>query len=75
MSPVDPNLRAVLPLDGTSLAIVVVSIVCGVTSILVVALRVLVRLREQAFGWDDRLMLAGLVSDHFTNRLHMGSIS
>lgn len=60
MSSVDPNLRAVLPLDGTSLAIVIVSITCGVISALVVGLRIYVRFGEHVFGWDDGLMLGGL---------------
>jgi hypothetical protein len=59
---VDPELRVVLPLVGTSLAIVVTAIVCGVISLIVVALRMYVRVGERVFGWDDWLMMGGMVS-------------
>lgn len=50
-----------LPLSGLALAIFVVSIVCLVLSAICVGLRVYVRVSEQTFGWDDKLILAGLV--------------
>ncbi|KUI70897.1 hypothetical protein VM1G_05785 [Cytospora mali] len=57
---VDESLR-VLPLSGLALAIFVVSIVCLVLSTICVGLRVHVRVSEKTFGWDDALILAGLV--------------
>lgn len=51
-----------LPLSGLALAIFVVSIVCLVLSAICVGLRVYVRVSEETFGWDDKLILAGLVS-------------
>jgi hypothetical protein len=51
-----------LPLSGLALAIFVVSIVCLVLSAISVGLRVYVRVSEETFGWDDKLILAGLVS-------------
>jgi len=50
------------PLEGTGMTIFAASIVCGAVSFLVVALRTYVRLSEGAFGWDDGLMLSGLVT-------------
>lgn len=50
-----------LPLSGLSLAIYAVSITSLVMSAIAVALRVYVRFSEKTFGWDDALMLAGLV--------------
>lgn len=61
-SPVDPNKRVVDPMEGTALSLFVVSIVGGVVSLIVVGLRTFIRLRSRSFGWDDGLMVAGLVS-------------
>lgn len=57
---VDVNAEWVV-LDGTGLAIVATSIVLGIISLIIVALRAFVRLRENVFGWDDGLMAAGMV--------------
>lgn len=52
-----------VPLGGPSLAIFIVSIVMMSLSIVAVSLRTFVRLYiVRAFGWDDALMLAALVS-------------
>jgi len=61
MSTVDPNAIFISPLDGTSLVILVTAVVCGTLSALVVSLRTYIRLHEQVFGWDDGLMLSGMV--------------
>jgi hypothetical protein len=60
-SDVDPNARYV-PLEGLSLAIVVVSSTCIVFSMLAVALRTYARATDGLFGFDDGLVLAGTVS-------------
>lgn len=62
MSVVDPDLRSVLPLTGTSLAIVITAIICGSLSIPVVTLRTILRFKDDLFGWDDGLMLGGMVT-------------
>lgn len=52
-----------MPLVGPSLAILVVSIVMMALSIVTVLLRIFVRIYiVRAFGWDDGLMVAALVS-------------
>ncbi|ORY55632.1 uncharacterized protein BCR38DRAFT_403057 [Pseudomassariella vexata] len=61
MSEVDPNALFLPNLEGTALAIYVVSIVTGVVAFVVVSLRTYVRFHEQAFGLDDGLMLGGMV--------------
>lgn len=61
-SAVDPNRLWVEHLDGTGLATVVTSVICGVISIVVVGLRCYVRTRDKTFGLDDGFMLGGLVS-------------
>ncbi|KAK8008177.1 hypothetical protein PG991_010728 [Apiospora marii] len=58
---VDPNRLWVEHLDGTGLATVVTSVICGVISIVVVSLRCFVRTRDQTFGLDDGLMFGGLL--------------
>ena len=50
------------PLEGPALNLFVVSATGGAVSLVLVALRTLVRLRRAAFGLDDGLMVAGLVS-------------
>ncbi|KAM3074798.1 hypothetical protein ACMFMG_008212 [Clarireedia jacksonii] len=50
-----------LPLSGLSLGIFVVSLTFLVLSIITVGLRTYLRLHEGVFGWDDGLMLSGLV--------------
>ena len=52
-----------MPLAGPSLAIFIISIVMMIVSIVAVSMRTFVRLYiVRAFGWDDVLMLAALVS-------------
>lgn len=52
-----------MPLVGPSLAILVVSIVMMALCIVTVLLRIFVRIYiVRAFGWDDGLMVAALVS-------------
>lgn len=52
-----------MPLVGPSLAILIVSIVMMILSVVAVSLRTFVRLYiVRAFGWDDAVMLAALVS-------------
>lgn len=63
---VDPNQRFV-QLEGTSLSLFVTSIAGGILSLLAVGGRTLVRLKARTFGWDDGLMLAGLVSSTRSN--------
>lgn len=58
---VDEDART-LPLSGLALAIFVVSIICLVLSAVSVSLRIYVRVSEKTFGWDDSLIIAGLVS-------------
>lgn len=48
-------------LSGLSLAIVLASIILGVTSLVIVLLRFYLRIKEGSFGWDDSLMAIGLV--------------
>lgn len=48
-------------LSGLSLAIVLASIILGVTSLVIVILRFYLRFKEGYFGWDDSLMAIGLV--------------
>ncbi|WQF86497.1 hypothetical protein CDEST_11511 [Colletotrichum destructivum] len=57
---VDPDLRILEP-QGLPLAIIIVSSIFLVISILCVGLRTRVRLVEGTFGLDDGLMLAGTV--------------
>ncbi|KAK6226115.1 hypothetical protein QIS74_02162 [Colletotrichum tabaci] len=61
MSNVDPNQRFVSPLQGTGLSLFVVSIVGGVSSLIVVGLRTYHRLQRRNFSLDDGLMLGGLI--------------
>ncbi|TKW59391.1 hypothetical protein CTA1_10211 [Colletotrichum tanaceti] len=58
---VDPNQRFVSPLQGIGLSLFVVSIVGGVSSLIVVGLRTYHRLRQRNFSLDDALMLGGLI--------------
>ncbi|KAI1506235.1 hypothetical protein F5X99DRAFT_127774 [Biscogniauxia marginata] len=58
MAEVDPNARFI-PLEGLSLAIVVVSLIFFVVSALAVGGRIYVRFTENTFGLDDWLMLFG----------------
>ncbi|KAK8074506.1 hypothetical protein PG997_009169 [Apiospora hydei] len=60
-STVDPNRLWVEHLDGTGLATVVASVICGFVSIVVVGLRSYVRTRDKTFGMDDGLMFGGLI--------------
>ncbi|KAK6222000.1 hypothetical protein LQW54_001221 [Pestalotiopsis sp. IQ-011] len=48
-------------LGGLSLAIVLASIILGVTSLVIVLLRFYLRYKEGSFGWDDSLMAIGLL--------------
>jgi hypothetical protein len=50
-----------LPLEDLSMGIFVVSLVFLVLSVVTVGLRTYLRLHEGVFGWDDGLMLSGLV--------------
>jgi hypothetical protein len=59
---VDASALWVSSLSGTGLAIVASSIVLGIISLIIVLLRAFVRFRENVFGWDDGLMVGGLVS-------------
>jgi hypothetical protein len=61
MSTVDPSAQNVETLQGLGLTIVVTSIACCIISMIIVGLRSFVRLHEKVFGWDDALMVAGLV--------------
>ncbi|KAK7985729.1 hypothetical protein PG996_005034 [Apiospora saccharicola] len=58
---IDPNLLWVEHLDGTGLATVVTSVICGVISIVVVGARCFIRSQERTFGLDDGFMLGGLI--------------
>ncbi|KAF6835132.1 integral membrane protein [Colletotrichum musicola] len=58
---VDPDLR-MLPPEGLPLAIIIVSCIFLVFSVICVALRTRIRLVEGTFGLDDALMAAGTVS-------------
>ena len=62
MSAKDPNQPYLHQLEGTSLAIFAVPLVCCIVSTTVVALRTWARVSSKAFGLDDGLMVAGLVS-------------
>ncbi|TDZ16400.1 Satratoxin biosynthesis SC1 cluster protein 4 [Colletotrichum orbiculare MAFF 240422] len=58
---VDPDLR-ILPPENLPLAIIVISCIFVVFSVICVGLRTRVRLAEGTFGLDDALMAAGTVS-------------
>ncbi|KAK8061690.1 hypothetical protein PG994_008056 [Apiospora phragmitis] len=60
-STVDPNRLWVEHLDGTGLATVVTSVICGFVSIVVVGLRCFMRSGDKTFGLDDGFMLGGLI--------------
>lgn len=60
MAEVDPNIRSI-PLEGLSLAIVVVSVICLVFSLLAVGGRTYSRAKDRMFGLDDGLVLIGTV--------------
>lgn len=62
---VDASAEWVPELTGSGLAIVASSITLAILSLIVVGLRSFVRLRENVFGWDDGLMVGGLVSLNF----------
>ncbi|TGO57797.1 hypothetical protein BOTNAR_0194g00190 [Botryotinia narcissicola] len=51
----------ILPLEGLPLAIFVVSLVCLCISTITVAVRTYVRINDNAFGWDDKLIVLGLM--------------
>ncbi|ATZ47520.1 hypothetical protein BCIN_02g07920 [Botrytis cinerea B05.10] len=51
----------ILPLEGFPLAIFVVSLVCLGISTITIALRTYVRINDNAFGWDDKLIVLGLM--------------
>lgn len=59
---VDPDARYV-PLEGLSMAIVVISIICVVCSVAAVGIRTYARLANGLFGVDDALVLFGTVGD------------
>jgi hypothetical protein len=60
---VTANMGPAMPLVDRSLAIFLVSIIMMSVSVIVVLLRSFVRLWiVRAFGWDDGLMVAALVS-------------
>ncbi|KAI0134043.1 hypothetical protein BJ170DRAFT_183014 [Xylariales sp. AK1849] len=61
MAAVDPN-ATYLPLEGLSLGIVVVSLICLVFSVISVGARTYVRLSDGLFGFDDGLVFAGTVA-------------
>lgn len=56
--------KTAMPFEGRAVAIFVVSILMASLSIIAVSLRCFVRLGlvRGAFGWDDALMILGLVS-------------
>lgn len=56
--------KTAMPFEGQAVAIFVTSIIMASFSVIAVALRCFVRLGlvRGAFGWDDALMLLGLVS-------------
>lgn len=61
-----------MPLAGPSLAIFIISMVMMIISIVAVSMRTFVRLYiVRAFGWDDILMLAALVSSWLTTRIEI----
>lgn len=59
---IDPDLR-MLPPTGLPLAIIIISCVFLVFSVICVGLRTRIRLVERTFGLDDGLMAAGTVWD------------
>ncbi|KAF7876456.1 hypothetical protein EAF04_001547 [Stromatinia cepivora] len=58
MADADAN---ILPLESFPLIIFVVSIVGLLISTITVAVRTYVRIHENAFGWDDKLIILGLM--------------
>lgn len=69
MAEVDPNARYV-PLEGLSMAIVVISSICIIFSIAAVGLRTYARLQDRLFGLDDGLVVMGTVCQkpsHFSS--------
>jgi hypothetical protein len=62
MAATDLDQSYLLKFEGGSLAIFVVSVVGCILSTIVVALRTWARLSSKTFGFDDGLMLGGLVS-------------
>ncbi|KAM0809277.1 hypothetical protein AB5N19_09620 [Seiridium cardinale] len=61
MADVDPAARYI-PLEGLSLAIVVVSLVCIIFSVTAVGIRIYARVLDGLFGFDDTLVLAGTLT-------------
>ncbi|TGO14736.1 hypothetical protein BTUL_0049g00450 [Botrytis tulipae] len=51
----------ILPLEGLPLAIFAVSLVCLCISTITIAVRTYVRINDNAFGWDDKLIVLGLI--------------
>lgn len=58
----DPSTITSLPLStGLSRGTVVVSLIFGILSTIMVSCRIVVRVRDRMYGWDDTLLLIGLV--------------
>ena len=57
---VDPNAR-LIALDGLPLAIVVISLIFFIASIITVSLRTYIRLKKRIFGLEDTFMVIGTV--------------
>lgn len=51
----------ILQVEGFPLIIFIVSIVCLAISAITIAIRTYIRLRDSVFGWDDGLIVLGLV--------------
>jgi hypothetical protein len=58
---VDPSAR-LIALDGLPLAIVVISSIFFIASIITVSLRTYIRLKKRIFGLEDTFMVIGTVS-------------
>lgn len=59
---VDPSARSIA-LDGLPLAIVVISLIFFIASIITVSLRTYIRLKKGIFGLEDTFMVIGTVSE------------
>jgi hypothetical protein len=58
----DASAKQVASLEGLGLAVLIISITCGLLSFIVVSLRTWTRVQEQTYGWDDGLMSIGMVT-------------
>jgi hypothetical protein len=71
---VDPSAR-LIALDGLPLAIVVISLIFFVASIVTVSLRTYIRLKKGIFGLEDTFMVIGTVSPLMQVRQHRNTDS